>query len=62
MEYCEWILWDYRTLAPKDHETYWRIPSKKGVLNFCPICGKPIVIEGKPINEYLEAINNESDL
>ena len=57
-QYCEWTLFDYRTLAPVNHDTYWRIPSIPNVLNFCPVCGKPIIIEGQPIQDYLKTLSD----
>lgn len=55
---CEWIEYDYRTICPKNHDKdnpYWRIPIRKDVLKFCPYCGKHIVINGKTVEDYLEA-------
>lgn len=45
---CEWIKYDYRTIAPKYHDTnnpYWRIPENMDNLKYCPYCGKEIVIK-----------------
>lgn len=44
---CKWILYDYRTLAPRDHgnipNPYWRIPARYKVeLKYCPYCGRKI--------------------
>ena len=44
---CEWIRYDYRTIAPKNHEigdAYWRIPEDMSKLRFCPYCGKEIKV------------------
>lgn len=46
--FCEWFKYDYRTLAPKNHDEgnpYWRIPYDMCKLRFCPYCGKRIKIE-----------------
>ena len=46
-EYCEWIKYDYRTIAPKNHDVgnpYWRIPEDMSRLRFCPYCGKEIKV------------------
>lgn len=46
-EFCEWIKYDYRTIAPKNHDVenpYWRIPEDMGKLKFCPYCGKEIKV------------------
>lgn len=44
---CKWILYDYRTLAARDHvdipNPYWRIPVRYKVeLKYCPYCGREI--------------------
>lgn len=44
---CKWILYDYQTIAPKEHENisnpYWRIPTRyKTELKYCPYCGGEI--------------------
>lgn len=44
---CKWMLYDYRTLVPKDHgnipNPYWRIPARYKVeLKYCPYCGRKI--------------------
>ena len=44
---CEWIKYDYRTIAPKNHDAknpYWRIPEDMSKLRFCPYCGKEIKV------------------
>lgn len=46
-EKCKWILYDYRTLAPREHgeipNPYWRIPARYKVeLKYCPYCGREI--------------------
>ena len=44
-EYCEWIKYDYRTIAPRYHDVndpYWRIPENMNKLKYCPYCGKEI--------------------
>lgn len=44
---CEWIKYDYRTIAPKNHDAknpYWRIPEDMSRLRFCPYCGKEIKV------------------
>ena len=46
-DYCEWFKYDYRTIAPKNHDVnnpYWRIPKNMDKLKFCPYCGKEIKI------------------
>lgn len=46
-EYCEWIKYDYRTLAPRNHDVknpYWRIPENMDKLKYCPYCGKEIKV------------------
>lgn len=46
-KYCEWIEYDYRTIAPKSHDkknTYWQIPENMDELKYCPYCGKEIKI------------------
>lgn len=48
-EYCEWIKYDYRTLAPRNHDVknpYWRIPENMDKLKYCPYCGKEIKVVG----------------
>lgn len=44
---CKWILYDYRTLAARNHgnvlNPYWRIPARYKVeLKYCPYCGREI--------------------
>lgn len=44
---CKWILYDYRTLVPREHgdipNPYWRIPARyKTELKYCPYCGGEI--------------------
>ena len=44
---CEWFKYDYRTIAPKNHDVdnpYWRIPEDMSKLRFCPYCGKEIKV------------------
>lgn len=44
---CKWIKYDYRTIAPKEHDVdnpYWRIPDNMDKLKYCPYCGKEIVV------------------
>lgn len=44
-EFCEWFRYDYRTIAPKNHDAenpYWRIPDNMDKLKYCPYCGKKI--------------------
>ena len=46
-DYCEWIKYDYRTIAPREHDInnpYWRIPENMDKLKYCPICGKKIKV------------------
>lgn len=46
-EFCEWFKYDYRTIAPKNHDVdnpYWRIPEDMSKLRFCPYCGKKIKV------------------
>ena len=46
-EFCEWFKYDYRTIAPKNHDIenpYWRMPEDMGKLKFCPYCGKKIKV------------------
>ena len=46
-EYCVWIIYDYRTLCPREHDInnpYWRIPVDRTKLTYCPYCGKKIKI------------------
>lgn len=46
-DFCEWFKYDYRTIAPKNHDVenpYWRIPEDYGKLMFCPYCGKKIEV------------------
>ena len=46
-EYCEWIKYDYRTIAPKKHDVdnpYWRIPENMDKLKYCPYCGEIIKV------------------
>lgn len=46
-DFCEWFKYDYRTIAPKNHDIgnpYWRIPEDIGKLMFCPYCGKKIKV------------------
>lgn len=48
-KYCEWIKYDYRTLAPRNHDVknpYWRIPENMDKLKYCPYCGKEIKVVG----------------
>lgn len=44
---CKWILYDYRTLMPREHgnipNPYWRIPARyRTELRYCPYCGREI--------------------
>ena len=43
---CKWLLYDYRTIAPKDHldieDPYWRLPKDRNYLKYCPYCGNEI--------------------
>lgn len=44
---CIWFKYDYRTMAPKNHDVgnpYWRIPENMDKLKFCPYCGKKIKV------------------
>lgn len=44
---CIWFEYDYRTMAPKNHDVgnpYWRIPENMDKLKFCPYCGKKIKV------------------
>lgn len=46
-DFCEWFKYDYRTIAPKNHDAenpYWRIPDNMDKLKFCPYCGKKIKV------------------
>lgn len=46
-DFCEWFKYDYRTIAPKNHDVgnpYWRIPEDYSKLMFCPYCGKKIKV------------------
>lgn len=46
-DYCEWIKYDYRTIAPREHDVnnpYWRIPENMDKLKYCPYCGKKIKV------------------
>lgn len=46
-ECCEWFKYDYRTIAPRNHDVknpYWRIPENMDKLKYCPYCGKRIKI------------------
>ena len=46
-DFCEWFKYDYRTIAPKNHDAenpYWRIPENWDKLKFCPYCGKKIKV------------------
>lgn len=48
-DYCEWIKYDYRTIAPREHDInnpYWRIPENMDKLKYCPYCGKEIKVIG----------------
>ncbi len=57
---CEWFEYDRKTLAPKKcggKDPYWKVPARKGLLKYCPYCGKQVVINGLPINTYLENVN-----
>lgn len=45
--YCEWFKYDYRTIAPRNHDVsnpYWRIPENMDKLKYCPYCGKEIKV------------------
>lgn len=48
-EACEWIKYDYRTVAPRNHDInnpYWRIPENRmNALKYCPYCGKKIEVK-----------------
>ena len=48
-EVCEWIKYDYRTVAPRNHDInnpYWRIPENRmNALKYCPYCGKKIEVK-----------------
>lgn len=43
---CKWFLYDYRTIAPKEHsdikDPYWRLPKDRDYLKYCPYCGNEI--------------------
>lgn len=44
---CEWFKYDYRTIAPKNHDVenpYWRIPENMDKLKYCPYCGRKIKV------------------
>lgn len=46
---CKWFLYDYRTIAPKEHfdieDPFWRIPLQAlSTIKYCPCCGKQIKI------------------
>ena len=44
---CEWIHYNYRTIAPKHHDInnpYWRIPENMDKLKYCPYCGRKIKV------------------
>lgn len=46
-EVCEWFKYDYRTIAPRNHDAgnpYWRIPENMNKLKYCPYCGKKIKV------------------
>lgn len=46
-EVCEWFKYDYRTIAPRNHDVenpYWRIPEDMSKLKYCPYCGKKIKV------------------
>ena len=46
-EFCEWFKYDYRTIAPKNHDVdnpYWRMPEDMSKLRFCPYCSKMIKV------------------
>lgn len=46
-EVCVWFKYDYRTIAPKNHDAenpYWRIPEDMDKLKYCPYCGKKIKV------------------
>ena len=48
-EFCEWFKYDYRTIAPKNHDIgnpYWRIPEDMSRLRYCSYCGKKIKVVG----------------
>ena len=51
---CKWFLYDYRTIAPKEHfdieDPFWRLPKDSDYLKYCPYCGKEI--------DYLEIDEN----
>ena len=52
MNKCKWILYDYRTICPENHEDvcdgsidnpFWRLHvNYKKVIKYCPYCGKEI--------------------
>lgn len=48
-EVCEWVKYDYRTVAPRNHDInnpYWRIPENRmDALKYCPYCGKKIEVK-----------------
>ena len=49
-DYCEWFNYDYRTIAPRNHDVknpYWRIPNNMDKLKYCPYCGKEIKVVDK---------------
>ena len=44
---CKWFKYDYRTIAPKNHDVenpYWRIPENMDKLKYCPYCGRKIKV------------------
>ena len=46
-EFCEWFKYDYRTIAPKNHDVknpYWRIPENWDKIKYCPYCSKKIKV------------------
>lgn len=59
---CKWILYDYRTLVPREHEDisnpYWRISaSYKTELKYCPYCGREI--DYSEVDAEIEKRGNE---
>lgn len=50
---CNWIRYDYRSICPSEHGVYWRIPNDTESLRYCPHCGKPIYIDGVPLQTWI---------
>lgn len=44
--FCEWIKYNYRTIAPKYHDIdnpYWRISGDNTKIKYCPYCSGKII-------------------